>query len=174
MTWSHRIIIILLSLIFILSCFCKTSIIIIIWTTTESSIFHVNNNSLINWACWRQAPVIKCLRFFLGGGDFYLFMLWVCHPTLQILTLDRFSDQYLLGKCNGVPFSDFLFTKWTLTNLGRGGGLPGNLWWECVVWLLMSLPLILFQINTYEANEREYSPGHFRCYGDKHLKSWMW
>ena len=122
MTWSHRIIIILLSLIFILSCFCKTSIIIIIWTTTESSIFHVNNNSLINWACWRQAPVIKCLRFFLGGGDFYLFMLWVCHPTLQILTLDRFSDQYLLGKCNGVPFLDFLFTKWTLTNLGRGGG----------------------------------------------------
>ena len=35
---------------------------------------------------------------------------------------------------------------------------------------LQILTLDLFQLNTYKANFREYSPKNFRRYGDKHYK----
>ena len=45
--------------------------------------------------------------------------------------------------------------------LSNPEGTPGNSWRGCVVRLSKSGPYILFQINTYKAIAREYSPRGF-------------
>ena len=42
----------------------------------------------------------------------------------------------------------------------------------CIVLFAKSLLQILYQLNTYEANVREYSPGEF--YDDKHDQLLTW
>ena len=137
--------------------------------TLQISFCIVMLTHFITWAGRRLAQFIKYLRFSFRGYS-WLFVMGLCHPTLQILNLDSISDQYLLGKCM-VPPRIFVSKMNAISYwLSNPEGTPGNSWRGCVVRLSKSWPYILFQINTYKANAREYSPGDLRCHDDEHYQ----
>ena len=137
--------------------------------TLQISFCIVMLTHFITWAGRRLAQFIKYLRFSFRGYS-WLFVMGLWHPTLQILNLDSISDQYLLGKCM-VPPRIFMSKMNAISYwLSNPEGTPGNSWQGCVVRLSKSGPYILFQINTYKAIAREYSPGDLRCHDDEHYQ----
>ena len=67
-----------------------------------------------------------------------------------------------------------LFSKWLLSMIKRA--MWGAYSWEllegCIVLFAKSLLQILYQLNTYKTNVREYSPGEFHDDNHDQLLTW--
>ena len=67
-----------------------------------------------------------------------------------------------------------LFSKWLLSMIKRA--IWGAYSWEllegCIVLFAKSLLQILYQLNTYKTNVREYSPGEFHDDNHDQLLTW--
>ena len=67
-----------------------------------------------------------------------------------------------------------LFSKWLLSMIKRA--MRGAYSWEllegCIVLFAKSLLQILYQLNTYKTNVREYSPGEFHDDNHDQLLTW--
>ena len=67
-----------------------------------------------------------------------------------------------------------LFSKWLLSMIKRA--MWGAYSWEllegCIVLFAKSLLQILYQLNTYKTNVREYSPGEFHDDNHNQLLTW--